>query len=279
MTITQQPSIIKNSKSLMPFLKWAGGKRWFIPFLMQNLPTKYNRYLEPFLGGGAIFFCLQPENAVLADVNSRLIETYSAIRDDWQKITSHLKEYQERHNSDFYYAERLREYRGEYKRAAQFLYFNRVCWNGLYRVNLKGKFNVPLGTKNTIFSPADDFKSISKLLENKKILTSDFEPIIDRSERNDFIFIDPPYVTSHNSNGFAKYNENIFSWSDQERLQAAIQRATKRGVRILLTNADHESIRKLYSGIAHIQSIERNSIIAGKSNYRHKVAELVIKTY
>ena len=271
--------LVEQETALLPFLKWAGGKRWFTTALEEHLPTNMDRYFEPFLGGGAIFFYLKPKKAILADLNDELVTTYAAIRDNWRLVQSYLEEYQQKHNKDFYYDERPRAYRGRYQRAAKFIYLNRVCWNGLYRVNLRGEFNVPLGTKTLVCQPTDDFASVSTCLQNSDLYTSDFESIIDKAKRNDFLFIDPPYVTAHNFNGFVKYNENIFSWADQVRLSAAVERAADRGAKILMTNADHPSIRALYRDIGSMQPISRASVISGSNASRQKVSELVVKTF
>jgi DNA adenine methylase len=246
---------------------------------MDARPEKYDRYIEPFLGGAAIFFALRPKRAILSDLNSDLISTYSAIRKDWRLVQRYLNEFASSHCEDNYYAERYKTYRSEFKNAAHFIYLNRVCWNGLYRVNLKGQFNVPLGTKTRVLLDSDDFSTVAAALKNAKLLTCDFEKAINDAERNDFVFVDPPYITAHNFNGFVKYNETLFSWEDQLRLRDAVAEASSRGVRILMSNADHGSIRSLYRGLGSIQAVSRASIIAGGSEFRNKTTELLLKTY
>jgi DNA adenine methylase len=152
-----------------PFLKWAGGKRWLLDAPNFHVPQFEGRYIEPFLGGGAIFFHLSPKRAILSDLNGRLIEVYTSIRDDWSSVYIELQRMQKLHCPKFYYEERARERRKPHTRAAQFLYLNRTCWNGLYRENLAGKFNVPIGSKSQVLLPDDDFASASKILSNAVI--------------------------------------------------------------------------------------------------------------
>ncbi len=261
---------------LTPFLKWAGGKRWLSANYPQIYPIQYNRYVEPFLGGGATFFYLMPNCAILSDLNSQLIMTYQAIRDDWKAVQEALKRHQRKHSSHYYYEERHRKRFSIIERAAQFLYLNRTCWNGLYRVNLQGKFNVPIGTKNSVILPTDNFQAISSVLTSAKLLPSDFEAVIDSTKCGDFLFVDPPYTVKHNINGFAKYNERIFSWDDQVRLASSIQRAAARNVQILVTNADHSSIRNLYSNTGDFVRLNRYSVISSTNSSRGKTTELAI---
>lgn len=211
-------SLVTEASSLQPFLKWAGGKRWFTRRHDELLPKKFNRYIEPFLGSGAVFFALCPREAILADSNSNLIATYRAIKENWNLVRRYLVQHQRLHSRTHYYESRGKLLRSPSARAAQFLYLNRACWNGLYRVNLKGEFNVPIGTKETIVFEDDDFEAIARALKPANLLCSDFESTIALAQGDDFIFVDPPYTINHNANGFLKYNEKIFTWRDQERL-------------------------------------------------------------
>jgi len=262
-----------------PFLKWAGGKRWLVSKARELFPekTNINHYIEPFLGSGAVFFHIQPDSGYLSDVNEDLINTYSVIRDNWEDLLELLVKYDRKHNVDFYYSIRASRPREQIRKAARFIYLNRTCWNGLYRVNKKGEFNVPKGTKTKVLLNEDDFSSVSNLLQLVDIRACDFETAIDRAEESDFVFIDPPYTVKHNLNGFVKYNEDIFTWDDQIRLRNAVLRAVDRGASILLLNADHRSIRTLYRGIGNKLSIERVSVIAGNASARGVYSELAIK--
>lgn len=267
------------SFEIPPFLKWAGGKRWLVSMHSDIYPSVFDRYIEPFLGSGAVFFHMRPNIGILADKNPTLIETYEAIKTDWQKVQANLRLHDRCHSRNYYYEERNRRRRAIHTRAAQFIYLNRTCWNGLYRVNRQGKFNVPVGTKNMVCLPTDNFEEISRGLQNVSLHTSDFGDIIDKAERGDFLFVDPPYTVKHNMNGFVKYNEHIFTWQDQIRLRDALIRASDRGALISITNADHESVRDLYADFPLIEVLSRNSVLAGKSSARGATTELLIKNW
>ncbi len=256
-----------------PFLKWAGGKRWLVQQDLLPVPNQYNTYYEPFLGSAAVFFHLKPTASILADVNEDLVSLYQVMRDYPDELFKIMKEHHRNHNKEYYYKIRGMKCRTVIRQAAQFLYLNRTCWNGLYRVNLNGEFNVPIGTKDSVVFEEENFSEIAKTLENANIISADFEQIIDRAEEGDFIFIDPPYTVKHNLNGFLKYNEKIFSWEDQVRLLKAIERAKERGVFAVITNADHESIHELYGDVGHYQKILRHSKLAGDSTKRGATSE------
>lgn len=159
------------------------------------------------------------------------------------------------------------------------VYLNRTCWNGLYRVNKKGEFNVPIGTKTNVLLEEDNFELLSNILQFVNLDSCDFEITIDKAKKNDFIFVDPPYTVKHNLNGFVKYNENIFSWQDQIRLKNSISRAIDRGAHVLVTNANHKSIEELYKGCGKMILLNRASVIAGKAEARGIYSELAIKSW
>jgi len=258
---------------LKPFIKWAGGKRWLTAEPTFEFPDFSGRYIEPFLGGGAVFFHTKPAEAILSDVNPRLIEVYQTIRDDWQRVLKELRRLQRLHCKAFYYEERGRKRTTPHTRTAQFLYLNRTCFNGLYRENLKGEFNVPIGTKDKIIFEDEDFGEISRILSVAEIRAADFSETISEATDGDLVFADPPYTTAHNMNGFVKYNQNIFSWEDQVRLREVVLQAVDRGARVVLTNADHESIRQLYDLHGTYRPIGRASVMAGKSAFRANTTE------
>jgi DNA adenine methylase len=271
--------MVQTSMEISPFLKWAGGKRWLLPHLDDLLPKKHNRFIEPFLGSAAAFFFIRPKQAILSDTNIDLIECYGAIRDQWRKVEILLAEHQAKHDQEYYYWMRDALFRDRAKRAAQFIYLNRTCWNGLYRVNLNGKFNVPKGTKDAVVLRSDNFKRIAQMLRRVTVVCSDFEPIIEQASKDDFVFVDPPYTVKHNLNGFIKYNEKLFSWADQIRLHECIVRAVNRGARVIVTNADHRSVRKLYSDFPKQVSISRTSVLAASACHRTQTAELMIQCW
>ena len=224
-----------------------------------------------------MFFSLQPAASILADRNSELVGAYTAIRDDWRSVTRCLRAHQRNHSDEYYYKVRSSKPRTSHTKAGRFLYLNRTCWNGLYRVNLRGEFNVPRGTKNSVVLDTDNFEKTACLLRNSELLDSDFEETLELAESGDFAFIDPPYTVKHNLNGFLKYNEKIFSWSDQKRLKKAIERAVARGVMVTVSNADHQSIHELYGNLCDIEIAERNSVLAGSSKHRRKTSEVIMK--
>jgi DNA adenine methylase len=192
--------------SQTPFLKWAGGKRWLAPQLVKNLPDFSGRYIEPFLGSAAIFFAIRPSDALLSDTNEDLIETYNAIRDDHEQVHDLLKVHQRKHSVEYFYQMRQYRPRERYRKAARFIYLNRTCWNGLYRVNLQGVFNVPIGTKTNVLMATDDWTATSALLKSADIRCQDFEKSIDMAERGDLVFADPPYTVKL---GFPRFPGHI----------------------------------------------------------------------
>jgi DNA adenine methylase len=256
-----------------PFLKWAGGKRWLAASCTLPSPSTFNRYIEPFLGGGAVFFALSPARALLSDINSELIALYQIVRDEPERLKRILDLHQALHGPEHYYAVRAEVPDTAVERAARMLYLNRTCWNGLYRVNRKGEFNVPIGTKTAVTSADEDFKKISAALSRADIRNSDFQSTIEEASIGDFLFVDPPYTVKHNMNGFVKYNENIFSWADQVRLRDSVKAAAKRGAAVMITNADHECVRELYEQDFAYSSLARSSVLSGLSSGRGATTE------
>ena len=258
-----------------PFLKWAGGKRWLVERGDFPVPSKYHQYCEPFVGSGAVLFSLNPERAMISDVNQALIDTYKTLAASGCEVFDVLKDYDSRHCQDFYYSIRQSKPQDAILKAARFIYLNRTCWNGLYRVNKKGQFNVPIGTKEHVLLSTDDFSSISKFLKKCRIYNRDFEQVINATKAGDFLFADPPYTVKHNNNGFVKYNEFMFSWEDQVRLAQAVRKAADRGVYVVVTNAMHDSIKELYSGFT-LRVLKRASVIAASSDRRGIYEEFLI---
>ncbi len=277
--IPAPPHANSHYQETSPFLKWAGGKRWLVEKHSHLLNIEHERYIEPFVGSGAVFFSLLPHSAILCDKNEKLIEVYEAIKSDWKKVADLLRAHHKNHSSEYYYQTRRKRLRTPETRAAQFIYLNRTCWNGLYRVNKKGEFNVPIGTKQNVVLSTDDFEKIALCLKNVELLSGDFEIALEKAGQGDFVFIDPPYTVKHNYNGFLKYNESIFSWEDQVRLRDAVELAVSRGAKVLVTNACHDSIKRLYENLGEISTLNRASIIAGKSSARGRYEEVVIKCY
>lgn len=256
-----------------PLIKWPGGKRALLNKLFKFLPSTFHTYYEPFFGGGAFFFGLQPEHAVLSDANGELIECYSVIRESPDELIQILKNYQ--NSEEFYYMLRGKNLHDPVNRAARFLYLTRLSFNGIHRVNLKGQFNVPYGRK--IHLETADEKQIytaSNALRHVTLKSSDFETVTEQAKNLDFIYFDPPYTVAHATNGFVKYNEKIFSWDDQIRLAKHARKLADRGCKVLISNADHPSIHNLYLDF-ECEVIERFSVIAAKSTSRRKITECV----
>lgn len=265
-----------NSSLPHPFLKWAGSKRYLLKYIVEVLPKKYNTYREPFLGGGSVFFLLQPDAAVLSDTNVDLVNTYMAIRDNHNSVFNYIQPLKP--NKKTYYQIRDNRSNGKYKRAAEFIYINKTCWNGLYRVNSKGIFNVPYGSpKNNYIADLENLKECSALLnkENVKLLVSDFEDALAGTKKDDLVFLDPPYVTGHSNNGFVEYNEKIFSWADQIRLAKVAKQLASIGAHVIVSNANHSQVLELYKGFNKTQ-INRYSTLAGDINKRGQVSEVLL---
>lgn len=263
------------SADVLPFLKWAGGKRWLMPLAQELQQSCTGTYIEPFLGSGAMFFGLRPKRAILSDRNKELVDTYRAVADDWRKVKRHLAQHDKLHSPEYYYCVRSSTPRTAHTKAAKFIYLNRTCWNGLYRVNKKGVFNTPIGTKKRAILESDDFKAVAELLSGATLEDGDFEAQIDKAQNGDLVFADPPYTVRHQYNGFVQYNEQLFSWSDQERLRRALSRAKSRGAIVACTNADHASVRELYQSDFCIYPLSRYSAIAGAGGLRGKYAEII----
>lgn len=261
---------------VQPFLKWAGGKRWLVGSHSYLFPPTFERYLEPFLGSAAVFFHLKPKKAVLGDANRSLINCYQAIKEDWKLVQSSLNDFARAHSDEFYYKIRSKRFRSGHREAARFIYLNRTCFNGIYRENLQGVFNVPRGSKQRVILPDDDFAEVANRLTDVRFVAGDFEVLLSSSGKGDFIFIDPPYTVRHNFNGFVKYNQHIFSWNDQVRLREAVVKAAERGASCLVTNADHKSIHELYSGVGETFRLRRNSIIGASAHTRGACTEAAV---
>lgn len=218
-----------------------------------------------------------PNRAVLGDVNGDLIEVFRSVAWRRKQLEELLLDHHERHGKRYYYRVRKDVPAGSVERAARLLYLNRTCFNGMYRVNRNGEFNVPKGVKASVILDTDDFAAAAAALRSADLRVSDFETLIDEAVRRDFVFADPPYVVGHNNNGFIKYNEQLFSWKDQARLANALERAKKRGVKIVATNAAHKDIASLFEDRGfQIRRVQRFSSISGAAIGRCQFQELLI---
>lgn len=254
-------------------LKWPGGKRVLLRHILAFVPSTFNRYYEPFVGGGALFFALQPVQAVLADNNTELINCYKQVRDCPGVVIAHLS--QLRNTKEDYYAIRQSIPTEDAARAARFIYLMTLSFNGIHRVNSQGNFNVPYGNKEYL-QPNDASKiyAVSACLSSAELRFGDFESTVMDAKAGDFIYFDPPYTVAHGNNGFLKYNAHIFSWSDQIRLATIARDLAQCGCHVIVSNADHPSILELYSCFK-MQRIMRSSAIAASPEHRRNVTECI----
>jgi len=265
------------SSVILPFLKWPGGKRWVADQIAEIIRPHLTRdYYEPFLGGGAVFFRLQPKRATLSDINGDLINTYHAVRDSVGRLISALRALPV--DKSTYDRLRADEPAERFEQAVRFLYLNRTAFAGMYRLNLSGRFNVPYGggerTAKVLWA-TPLLKAASHALSTVKIRQSDFEPILDSATRGDVVYCDPTYTVAHNCNGFVRYNERNFSWADQVRLARAAKRASRRGVKVVITNANHPTVRDLYPS-ARFTVLHRRSLVSTDASKRRDVTELLV---
>lgn len=262
------------------FIKWPGGKRWLVPVLLSICPNKYNTYYEPFLGGGSVYFALEPERAVISDINAELINLYQVMRDEPQQLADRLLQHQRFHNREYYYEMRMVIPEDKISQAARTLYLNRTCYNGMYRVNKNGAFNVPIGTKNNCTYDIESFSAISKKLQAAQINCCDFAQCLRKAGMEDLIFVDPPYTVMKKQDSFIKYNQKLFDWKDQERLFLELNEAKKRGSYIVLTNVKYKDIEDMYKEAGYyVETLEHASNIAGKVDKRGNVQELLITSF
>lgn len=262
-----------DARRQLPLIKWPGGKRALARSILEFVPEAFGTYFEPFFGGGAVFFALQPLNAVLSDANEELINAYIHIRDNPEALAHALRSLK---NSECdYYKVRSTAPRTQLRKAARLLYLTRLSFNGIHRVNLRGEFNVPYGYKTHLTTIDEEHLHFaSSALKGTKLVAGDFEATTRDADKGDVVYFDPPYTVAHGLNGFVKYNERIFSWSDQERLAEHARTLARLGCRVIVSNADHESIHTLYRGFrCHI--IKRPSVIAASSSHRRQITECV----
>lgn len=264
------------SASPRPFLRWAGSKRSLLPQIVPFLPRSYRRYVEPFLGGGSLLLLLRPRIAVVNDAAVELIAAWEAVRDD--PVGVHAAATANPLTKEAYYRVRGNRSSDAVPRAGEFIYLNRGCFNGLYRVNGSGGFNVPWGAPKTgRVVTLEELEAVSAYLADAEVDFSgaDFEVVLNGTGDGDLVFLDPPYVTRHNNNGFVDYNERLFSWGDQLRLACAAEAARARGAYVLVTNADHEDVVSMYPAFEK-QSLARMSTLAGDRTRRVATTEALL---
>ncbi|MET2984803.1 DNA adenine methylase [Aureibaculum conchae] len=274
-----QPNLqLKEEKVVCkPFLRWTGSKSWFVKSLLKEyLPKNFNNYHECFLGGASVFFSLQPQKkAYLYDTNTELIETYIQLRDNLDLVIKSLKRL--KNTEEEYYRIRKTNSLTPHTRAAKFIYLNRCSFNGIYRVNRRGEYNVPYGKrKNVDIVTEENLKLVSESLKGIEIINHDFSLVLENLKPKDLVFLDPPYTVAHEHNGFIEYNQNLFSLDDQKRLAELTKEIDKKGAYFILTNAAHKTIRNIYHGVGKIRKVERYSKVGGRAKTRGMFNEFII---
>jgi len=272
-----------------PFVKWAGGKRQLITSLEGHLPKKFNTYFEPFLGGGALLFHLLNQSPNLkcnvSDLNSDLILAYITIRDKVEQLIESLEKHSGKYFADqreYYYSVRASAPKNQIEKASRLLFLNKTCFNGLYRVNSKGQFNVPLGRyTNPSIVNKENLLSVSKILQSKNIAIrcQDFAAILDGAKKDDFVYFDPPYQPVSKTANFTSYTKCEFTYKDLERLADLCQKLDKKDCKVLLSNSNTKEVRKLFSSEWKVVEISANRAINSNSKKRTGHSELLIKNY
>ncbi|MFN8533581.1 MAG: DNA adenine methylase [Dehalococcoidia bacterium] len=267
-------------RPIVPFVKWAGGKRQLLGQLFALRPARFERYFEPFLGGGALYFAIAPRWAFLGDLNGELVDAYLAVRDDVDAVMESLDRHE--YQRDHYY--RVRDQDPETlslpERAARFVYLNKTGYNGLYRVNRHGRFNVPFGRYRTpprLYDPAN-LRGAAALLAGATILHTRYQDTLAMAGPGDFVYLDPPYQPLTPSANFTRYTKYGFGRTDQECLAAEFRRLNNLGVSVLLSNSDTPLVRELYAGF-DFTAVRATRLINSDRTGRAGVSELVVRNY
>jgi DNA adenine methylase len=266
-------------------VKWVGGKRQLLSQLESLFPKEFNNYFEPFAGGGAVAFYLiktrNPKKVFISDINEELIGTYTLVKKNPTELIKLLEQYKENHNKENYYNVRAKDPKllSELERAARFIYLNKTCFNGLYRVNLKGGFNVPMGKyKNPAISKSEDLNEISCLLENVQIELKQFHEAVETAIEGDFVYFDPPYYPLNRTSNFTSYTKDSFLEKEQIKLAETFKKLDNRGVKVMLSNSDTEFIKELYKDYNQT-FVQARRNINSKADKRGKIKELVVTNY
>lgn len=272
-----------------PFVKWAGGKRQLIEAISKHMPPEYGYYFEPFLGGGAVLFHLLQNNpqtkCKVSDLNSDLVLAYVTIRDRVEELIeslqNHAKNYHKNPDS-YYYKVRENEPKSQIEKVSRLLFLNRTCFNGLYRVNSKGKFNVPLGRySNPNIVNEENLFAVSHMLQSKRIQIScrDFAAVLQDAKKGDLVYFDPPYQPVSKTANFTSYTNKDFTYKDLEKLVAVSEKLSDRGCKVLHSNSNSKEVRSLFSKGWKITEIAANRAINSDSAKRTGQTELLIKNY
>ncbi len=273
----------KLQQETYPIVKWVGGKRQLMFELLKNMPENYNRYFEPFIGGGALFFELQPDNAYISDLNEELINLYKVVRDNVEELITDLQKHD---ISKEYFIEirnidRTEEYKNwsNVKKASRFIYLNRTCFNGMYRVNSKGEFNVPFGHyKNPRILDENNLINCSNLLQRTEIRHADFSEILKKVKKGDFVYFDPPYVPLSETSSFTSYTKDGFDLNMQFKLRDVCDELDSMGVKFLLSNSDTKLVNELYENY-NIKKVFASRQINANADGRGKITEVLVRNY
>ena len=266
-----------------PIVKWVGGKRQLMFELLKNMPKSYNRYFEPFIGGGALFFELQPDNAYIADMNEELINLYQVVRDNVDELVADLQKHDisKEYFMEIRNIDRTEEYKNwsNIQKASRFIYLNRTCFNGMYRVNSKGEFNVPFGHyKNPRIVDEKNLINCSNLLQRTEIRHSDFSEILTKVQEGDFVYFDPPYVPLNETSSFTSYTKDGFDIDMQFKLRDVCDELDSRGVNFLLSNSDTKLVNDLYENY-NIKKVFASRQINANADGRGKITEVLVRNY
>ncbi len=273
-------------KGVPSLIKWAGGKKQLLEQFEQFFPKQIENYFEPFVGGGTVAFYLlktHPEikKTFLSDINEELIITYNAVKNDIEELIALLKKHKLNHNKEFYYKIREEDKNNltPVQIAARFIYLNRTCFNGLYRVNSKGQFNVPIGSyKNPSICNEDDLREISRLLQKDDIKTVQFYEAVKEAKKGDLIYFDPPYYPLTKGKNFTTYTKDNFLEKEQEKLAELFKKLDGNGCKVMLSNSDTDFIKDLYKGY-NINFVKATRMINCDATKRGKINEVVITNY
>lgn len=266
-----------------PIVKWVGGKRQLMFELIKNMPKSYNRYFEPFIGGGALFFELQPEQAYISDMNEELINLYSVVRDNVYELIKDLSKHEV---SKEYFLEirnidRTEQYTelSDVERASRFIYLNRTCFNGMYRVNSQGQFNVPFGYyKNPRIIDENNLLNCSELLKKTEIKCADFSEILTKVKKGDLVYFDPPYVPLNETSSFTSYTKDGFDIDMQFKLRDVCDELATMGVKFMLSNSDTKLVNELYANY-EIKKVFASRQINANADGRGKITEVLVRNY
>jgi DNA adenine methylase len=267
------------NEAAQPIVKWAGGKRRIMADLCSRLPARFDGYFEPFFGGGALFFHLQPELARVSDVNGELVNLYRVTRDHVEALIDDLTRH--RYERNYYYTMRATDpgTLTPVQRASRTIYLNRTCFNGLYRVNRRGQFNVPMGRyQDPVICQPDRLRAASALLAAADIREADFTWILDEARPGDFVYFDPPYQPLSATANFTSYARDDFSEKDQAHLAEVFATLARRGVKCMLSNSDTPLVRELYADFRCDQVLAPRAI-SRRGDGRQSVAELIVLSY